>query len=95
MKKIDELIQQYKQVAASYYDDVVMIELDKINQLYDKFQESTEEIFAFEMMKAFLEIIDTQKERIPELNSIDFTETDTNKVIESFYKIIKTHRELI
>ena len=95
MRKIDELIQRYKQIATSYYDDIVMIELDKINQLYDKFQETTEDMFASEMMEAFLKIIDTQKERILDLDSVNFDEIDVNKVVESFYKIIKTQRELI
>lgn len=95
MRKIDELIQRYKQMATSYYDDIVMIELDKINQLYDKFQETTEDMFASEMMEAFSKIIDTQKERILEFGSIDFDEIDVNKVVESFYKIIKTQRDLI
>lgn len=95
MKKIDELIQQYKQMSASYYDDVVIIELDKINQLYSKYQETSEEIFVCKLIEAFLKITDTQKEQILDFGSIDFSQTDISKIIELFCKIIKTQRELI
>lgn len=82
-------------MATSYYDDVVMIELDKINQLYEKYQKTTNDLFASEMIESFLRIMDTNKECILESGLIEFEEIDINKVIESFHKIIKTQRELI
>lgn len=95
MKRIDELVQSYEQMAASYYDDVVMIELEKINQLYDKYQKTAEELFAVEIIKSFSKIIDTQTTRILDSGFVNLDKTGIDKVVESFCEIIKAQREII
>lgn len=96
MKKIEEQIHWYKQCATSYDDDVVMIELDKINKLYDKYHENTDvSLFIVEMIKSFCNIMDIQKEQFAEFSESDVMDIDINKMIEMFCKIITTQRELI
>lgn len=96
MEKIEEQIQWYKQCASNYNDEVVMIELDKINKLYNKYHENAEiSLFIVEILKSFCNIMDIQKEQIAEFSESDVVDVDINKMIELFFKIIKTQRELI
>ncbi len=69
MNKIDERIQWYEQNATNRYDDLVRIELKKISDLYDVYEDSTDEMFVNEMIEAFCKIIETQRERISALES--------------------------
>lgn len=69
MKKIDEQIQWYEQNSTSLYDDIVRIELNKINELYDGYEDYTDEIFVNEMIEAFCKIIEKQRERINDLET--------------------------
>lgn len=69
MKKIDEQIRWYEQNATSLYDEVVRIELKKINELYDKYEDCTDELFVNEMIEAFCKIIEKQRERIDDLET--------------------------
>ena len=69
MKKIDEQIQWYAQNSNSLYDDVVSIELEKINKLYDKYEDHTDEIFVEEMIESFCKIIERQREKIYDLET--------------------------
>lgn len=67
MQKIEKQIQWYKQNSNSLYDDIVRIELEKINSLYDRYEEHTNEMFVEEMIESFCKIIDKQREKINEL----------------------------
>ena len=67
MEKIEKQIQWYKQNSNSLYDDMVSIELEKINSLYDRYEEHTNEMFVEEMIESFCKIIDKQREKINEL----------------------------
>ena len=67
MEKIEKQIQWYKQNSNSFYDDMVSIELEKINSLYDRYEEHTNEIFVEEMIESFCKIIEKQREKINEL----------------------------
>ena len=67
MQKIEKQIQWYKQNSNSLYDDMVSIELEKINSLYDRYEEHTNEMFVEEMIESFCKIIEKQREKINEL----------------------------
>ncbi len=76
MKKIDNQIEWYTQNANSLYDDMVSIELEKINSLYDRYTDHTDEIFVEEMIESFCKIIERQREKIADLeNEIDMNGT--------------------
>ena len=67
MDKIYEQIKWYEENSASLYDDVVRIELKKINELYESYEDCTNKIFVNEMIESFCKIIEKQRERIDEL----------------------------
>ena len=67
MQKIEKQIQWYKQNSNSLYDDMVSIELEKINSLYNRYEEHTNEIFVEEMIESFCKIIEKHREKINEL----------------------------
>lgn len=69
MKKIDNRIAWYEQNATNVYDDIVRIELKKINALYDEYEDRADEMFVDEMIEAFCKIIERQRERIVELEA--------------------------
>ena len=50
MKKIDELILWYEQNSLTTHDCIVSIELEKINSLYDRYKDHTNEMFVEEMI---------------------------------------------
>ena len=63
MKKIDELILWYEQNALTPHDCMVSIELEKINSLYDRYKDHTNEMFVEEMIESFCKIIERQQEK--------------------------------
>ena len=67
MKEIDQQIDWYEQNSTGTYDDVVRIELEKINRLHDAFDDMTDDLFVREMIGSFCKIIETQRDRIAEL----------------------------
>ena len=67
MKRIDEQIQWYKQNANSLYDDMISIELEKIQSLYARYEDHTDEMFVEEMIESFCKIIERQREKIGDL----------------------------
>ncbi len=67
MKKIDELILWYEQNSITPHDCMVSIELEKINSLYDRYKDHTNEIFVEEMIESFCKIIERQQEKAIEL----------------------------
>lgn len=67
MKKIDELIDKYERIADSTYEDLIVIELERLNRLYDKYEDYTDEMFVDEMVDSFLKIIERQQEKISDL----------------------------
>lgn len=67
VEKIQKQIQWYKENSSSLYDDMVSIELEKINSLYDRYEEHTNEMFVEEMIESFCKIIEKQREKINEL----------------------------
>lgn len=69
MKKIDDQIQWYKQNSNSLYDDIVSIELEKINSLYDRYEDHTDEIFVDEIIESFCKIIERQRDKIHDLET--------------------------
>ena len=95
MNKIDAQIQWIAANATNYHDDIVMIEFDKINQLYAKYQEQGKEIFVHEILKAFYNIIEIQRETIEAIPRFASDEADVDKIISAFCNMIKTQRELI
>lgn len=88
MNKIDERIQWYEQNSTNWYDDLVRIELKKIRDLYDVYEDSTDELFVNEMIAAFCKIIETQRERIRDLELENGTDninsTDSYEASVSF-----------
>lgn len=69
MKKIEEQIQWYEQNANSLYDDMICIELEKINSLYNRYEDHTSEMFVEEMIESFFKIIERQREKINDLET--------------------------
>ncbi len=69
MKKIDDQIQWYKQNSNSLYDDMVGIELEKINSLYARYEDHTDEMFVEEMIESFCKIIERQRDKIWDLET--------------------------
>ena len=69
MEEIDSRIAWYEQNATNVYDDIVRIELKKINTLYDEYEDRADEMFVNEMIEAFCKIIEKQRERIAELEA--------------------------
>jgi len=69
MKKIDEQICWYEVNANSLYDDMVIIELEKINSLYERYEDHTDEMFVEEMIESFCKIIERQREKIYDLEA--------------------------
>lgn len=69
MKKIDEQLQWYAQNSNSLYDDMVSIELEKINSLYDRYEDHTDEIFVEEIIESFCKIIERQRDKIYDLET--------------------------
>lgn len=67
MKKIDELILWYEQNSLTTHDCIVSIELEKINSLYDRYKDHTNEMFVEEMIESFCKIIEKQQEKASEL----------------------------
>ena len=67
MKRIEEQLQWYQQNASSCYDDLVSIELEKINMLYDRYEDHSNEMFVEEMIESFCKIIERQRERIHDI----------------------------
>ena len=67
MKKIDELIGWYEQNSLTPHDCMVSIELEKINSLYDRYKDHTNEMFVEEMIESFCKIIEKQQEKASEL----------------------------
>lgn len=67
MKKIDELILWYEQNSLTAHDCIVSIELEKINSLYDRYKDHTNEMFVEEMIESFCKIIERQQEKAIEL----------------------------
>ncbi|MBE6780229.1 MAG: hypothetical protein E7545_04540 [Ruminococcaceae bacterium] len=67
MEKIDELILWYEQNSITPHDCMVSIELEKINSLYDRYKDHTNEIFVEEMIESFCKIIERQQEKAIEL----------------------------
>ena len=63
MKKINELIEWYGMNANNMYDDMIVIELEKIKKLYKGYEDHTNEVFVFEMMESLLKVIEYQRER--------------------------------
>lgn len=75
MKKIEEQLLWYQQNSSSYYDDLVSIELEKINTLYGHHEDHSNEMFVEEMIESFCKIIERQRERIHDL------EAETNSTV--------------
>lgn len=69
MEQIDKQIEWYENNSTGTYDEVVRIELTKINDLHDAFDDMTDDLFVREMIAAFCKIIETQRERIADLES--------------------------
>ena len=69
MKKIDELILWYEQNSLTPHDCLVSIELEKINSLYDRYKDHTNEMFVEEMIESFCKIIEKQREKASELEN--------------------------
>lgn len=67
MKKIDELILWYEQNSLTTHDCIVSIELEKINSLYGRYKDHTNEMFVEEMIESFCKIIEKQQEKASEL----------------------------
>jgi len=78
MKKIDELILWYEQNSLTPHDCMVSIELEKINSLYDRYKEYTNEIFVEEMIESFCKIIVRQREKAIELEESLKNEINAN-----------------
>ncbi len=76
MRRIEEQIQWYKQNSNSLYDDMVSIELEKINSLYNRYQDHTNEIFVEEIIESFCKIIEKQRDKICALK----TEEENNNI---------------
>ena len=64
MEKIDEIIQWHEAQADTFYDDMVIIELEKINKLYDRYTDHGDEMFVEEMIESFCKVIGRQSEKI-------------------------------
>lgn len=69
MDKINEQIQWYEQNSTSYYDDLVRIELKKIKDLCDAYEDHSEAMFVDEMIEAFCKIIQEQRKKIQDLEA--------------------------
>ena len=69
MDKINEQIQWYEQNSTSYYDDIVRIELKKIKDLCDAYDDHSEAMFVDEMIEAFCKIIQEQRKKIQDLEN--------------------------
>ena len=67
MEKIDEQICWYEENANSLYEDLVIIELEKINSLYDRYEDHADEMFVEEMIESFCKIIEIQRNKIYDL----------------------------
>ncbi len=85
MKKIDEQIQWYKQNSNSLYEDMISIELQKLNSLYDRYEDHADEMFVEEMIESFCKIIENQREKISSLeaegdNDVSAGTNNTNNV---------------
>ena len=92
MNKIDEQLQWIAANATSHLDDIVMIELEKINQLYEKYQDDRKEIFVDEIIKAFSEIIKIQNMSIGTVIGYD---SKVDNIISAFCDMIKIQKTLI
>ncbi len=69
MKIIDEQIQWYKQNANSLYEDMISIELEKINSLYERYDDHADEMFVEEMIESFCKIIEKQRDKIRDIEA--------------------------
>ena len=78
MKKIDELIGWYEQNSLTPHDCMVSIELEKINSLYDRYKDHTNEMFVEEMIESFCKIIEKQQEKASELKEALKNEINAN-----------------
>ena len=69
MQKIIELLEWYQQNSNNSLDDMVGIELVKLNSLYDMYENHTDEMFVEEMIESFCKIIEKQRAKIEELEA--------------------------
>ncbi len=69
MKKIDEQIEWYDENSTCLYDDVIKIDLKKINELYEVCNGDFDEVYVDEMISAFCNIIEKQRQRIMDLET--------------------------
>ena len=69
MDVIEKQIQWYEENSTSLYDEVVEIELKKINDLYARCCACMDDLFVNEMIGAFCNIIEKQRQRITDLET--------------------------
>ena len=69
MKKIEAQIQWYQQNANSRYDEMIAIELEKIDRLYSRYENHADELFVEEMIDSFCKIMCHHREKIRNLEN--------------------------
>lgn len=69
MKKIDEQIEWYEQNATRQDDDIIRVNLQLINNLYEEIQHSDDSLFFDKIIGTFCEIIEIQRDVIDDLKT--------------------------
>ena len=64
---ITEQIKWHEKNVSSLYDDMILIELDKLKKLHEKYIKHGDQMFADEIMESFRKIVDLQREKMADL----------------------------